>query len=116
MSDSGTNPVAPVGPVASTPAVQPVRGQRWVALPGERTPAAADRSVPAVATGGGLPASYAQFVVNHDTHDVVIRIRDAATDRVIEEYPSAQVEELAKYMKAYTESLARHRAAKLPQA
>jgi uncharacterized FlaG/YvyC family protein len=42
---------------------------------------------------------------------VVIRIRDASTDRVINEYPSKQVQELEKYMKNYAETLARHRAA-----
>lgn len=116
MSDSGTNPIAPVAPVANTPAVQPVRDQRSMALPGERTSAGTDRPAAAAVTGGSLPASYAQFVVNQDTHDVVIRIRDSATDRVIEEYPSAQVEELAKYMKAYADTLARHRGAKFSQA
>jgi hypothetical protein len=111
MSDSRNDSIAPVPPVSHAAPVQPVRNQRSAALPGNNTPAAPDRSVAAATTGGTLPAAYAQFVVNRDTHDVVIRIRDANTDRIIEEYPSPQVEELAKYMKAYVET-ARQRVAK----
>lgn len=113
MSDSHYDQIAPVPPVSNAAPVQPVRDQRSAALPGNNTQVPADRPAAAVTTGGMLPPAYAQFVVNQDTHDVVIRIRDANTDRIIEEYPSPQVEELAKYMKAYVDT-ARQRAAKPP--
>ena len=111
MPDSDNDPIAPVASVANAPSVQPVHAERPTAAPDQRTPAPSNRESAAVVTGGSLPAAYAQFIVNADTHDVVIRIRDVATDRVIEEYPSQQVEELSKYMRAYAETLARHRAA-----
>jgi FlaG protein len=109
MSDTKPQPIAPVEGVAKAPAVQPVRAERPAAIPVESHPATPDHETAAAATGGTLPASYAQFIVNQDTHDVIIRIRDSATDRVINEYPSEQVEELAKYMQTYAEALAKHR-------
>ena len=113
MSDSLSDPISPVGPVTNAAPIQPVRAHPAVTQPADHTTSAAyKQAAAAAATGGTLPAAYAQFVVNHDTHDVVIRIRDSATDRVIEEYPSPQVEEMAKYMKAYADTLARHRAAR----
>lgn len=55
--------------------------------------------------------AYSELVVNPDTHDVIVRIRDAVTDRVLNEYPSTEVEHLALYLKQYSETLARRRAA-----
>jgi hypothetical protein len=114
MSDSQNQPIGPVAKVANVPAVQPVRNER-PALLDQSKPASRGQSVAAVSTGGGLPGAYAQLVVNQDTNDVVIRVLDSATNRVISEFPSTQVEELAKYMKTYEETLARHRAAVRPQ-
>jgi hypothetical protein len=111
MSDSQGHSIAPVTGVVKAPAVQAVRGQRSEALTGERRPATREHAAAAATTGGNLPPAYAEYVVNQDTNDVVIRIRDASTDRVINEYPSKQVQELEKYMKNYAETLARHRAA-----
>ena len=110
MSDSLDHSVKPVAPVAGSQSVQPVR-------PEPPQPIIARSATPdrkpdvAASTSGSLPPAYSQFVVNQDTHDVVIRIRDAATDQVLAEYPSQQVEEIAAYMKTYAETLARHRAA-----
>jgi hypothetical protein len=65
----------------------------------------------AAATGGGLPAAYAQFVVNPDTNEVVMRIMDSATDAVLNEYPSKEVQAMSKHLRDYATTLARHRAA-----
>jgi uncharacterized FlaG/YvyC family protein len=40
---------------------------------------------------------------------VVVRIRDASTDEVIQEMPSREVQEMTKYLQNYAETLARHR-------
>jgi FlaG protein len=114
MSDSREYPVAPVAPVSNTPAIQPVRPEPPVQLPAERT-SATHKQAPAAAasTGGNLPKSYAQFAVDADTHEVVIRIHDAITDQVLVQYPSQQVEEIAAYMNNYAKTLARHHAAQL---
>jgi uncharacterized FlaG/YvyC family protein len=63
-----------------------------------------------VATGQLSPA-YAQLVINPDTHDVVIRVRDSATDEILREYPSKEVEHMAKYLKDYVDAATRRRAA-----
>ena|SRR5258708_5003594 len=116
MSDSKGQSIAPVAGVPKAPAVQPVRAERSAAIPAKPPTATPDHHAAAAVTGGSLPAAYAQFVVDQDTHDVIIRIRDAATNEVINEYPSQQVEDMAKYMKTYAETLARHRAANSPKA
>ncbi len=110
MSDSRDLHVRPVPPVGNAAPVQPVRAERVMGLYGDQSTAPHGHEVAAV-TGGTLPAAYAQFMVDQDTHDVVIRIHDAATDRVIVQYPSADIEAMAKSMKQYADTLARHRAA-----
>jgi len=110
MSDSSDLHITRVSPVGDAAPVQPVRGEGLVGTNGDRTPLPHAHDVAAV-TGGNLAAAYAQFVVNDDTHDVVIRIRESATDRVIAEYPSRQVEAIAVHMKQYADTLARRRAA-----
>ena len=114
MSDSRAHQVAPVPPISGARAVQPVSSGR-LAVPASSSDKLAAEADVAASTGGNLPAAYAQFVVNEDTHDVVIRIRDASTDRVISEYPSKQVEALAAYMRKYSDDLARARAARASQ-
>jgi uncharacterized FlaG/YvyC family protein len=63
------------------------------------------------ATGGNLRPAYAQFATIPDTHDVVIRIRDATTDEVISETPSREVQAVTKYLADYAAAMARHQAA-----
>jgi hypothetical protein len=103
---------------ATTPAVgtEPVRDY----LPGmTAVPANASRSSvhpetdePVAATAGHLRPAYAQFVVDPETHDVSLRIRDAATDEVIRQFPSAELEAMNKAMREYARALAlRHAAA-----
>jgi hypothetical protein len=110
MADSTDLNLRRVQPVGDAAPVQPVRNERLAGTNGGRTTAPHGHEVAAV-TGGNLSAAYAQFVVNQDTHDVVIRIREAETDRVIAEYPSRQVEEMAASMQKYADTLARRRAA-----
>jgi hypothetical protein len=110
MSEPQTPPVGPVPPVGGTPRVDPVRREAQPNVPSGGEGAAGKQNVAAI-TGGSLAGQYAQLVINPDTHDVVIRVRDAQTDRVLREYPSQEIEHLAMYMKQYAATLARRRAA-----
>jgi hypothetical protein len=72
----------------------------------------AESDEPVAATAGHLRAAYTQFVVDPDTHEVSVRIRDAATDEVIRQIPSAEVEAVNKALRDYAQALAlRHAAA-----
>jgi hypothetical protein len=111
MSDIEGISIQPVPPVSGPAPVQPVQHE-----PG-RTPTPDSGAKPparptdvAASVGGSLPSAYAQLVVNPDTRDVVIRIRDASTDEIIHEYPSSEVENMAKYLKQYVATLARRHA------
>jgi hypothetical protein len=67
---------------------------------------------PAAATGGGLRRAYTQYVVDPETHEVSVRIRDAATDAVIGQIPAAEVAAANKALREYAGTLAlRHAAA-----
>ena len=111
MPDSPTPPVGPVPPVGGSPAVGPVRPEAAPVVPQLPGNTAAPKPDVAAVTGGNLANQYAQLVINPDTHDVVIRVRDAKTDEVLSEYPSSEIEHLAMYLKQYAETLARRRAA-----
>jgi len=110
MSDSRDLSIQPTQPVGGASAVQPVRSEGSVGTSGSPQPEPDEHTV-AAATGGSLRAAYAQFVINPDTHDVVVRVRDSETDQVLSETPSPEVERVAKYLKDYANTLARHRAA-----
>jgi hypothetical protein len=110
MSDSNNLHVEPAPHVRGADPVQPVRSDRPVHTPGDHK-AGPDGNTVAASTGGNLRAAYAQFVINPDTQDVVVRIRDSATDEVLNEMPSKQVQAMSAYLKNYTETLARHKAA-----
>ena len=101
MSDRVDAPISPVRPVAAVRPVHPVRAIS------EAKPRADIGAV----TGGSLPAAYAQVVVNPDTHDVLIRVRHAATDQVLSEHSSSELEAVSASMKQYAAALARQRAA-----
>ena len=110
MSDG--HPIQPVSPVSGAGQVQPVRPPEHHRPSAEpRTP---DTDPPAATTGGHLRAAYAQFVVDPDTRDVVVRIRDAATDEVLSELPSKEIQAMTRNLKEYAETLARRRAAQPP--
>lgn len=98
------SPVGSVSPVtgpAATPAAHRVADPR---VPVHQ------RDVAAI-TDGTLPRAYAQLVVNPDTHDLVIRIRDADTHDVLSEYPSEAVEHMARDLLQYLNTLQRRRGA-----
>ena len=101
-------------PVVTSPApVKAVRPETPAVVTGtaERQPVRDPHTAAAATTGGSLRAAYAQYDVNPDTHDVVIRVRDAATDRVLSETPSKEIQAMSKYLNDYAATLSRHRAA-----
>ena len=108
-------PDAPLQPTGAVGPARPVHSDLPESAPstGSPTPRPApiNANTTAAVTGGALRAAYAQFVINPDTHDVVVRIRDAKTDALINEIPAPEVEELANFLRDYTDALAR-RAAK----
>jgi FlaG protein len=65
----------------------------------------------AAATAGQLRSAYAEFVVDSETHEVVVRIRDNATHEVLHEMPSPEVQALMRSLSDYAQLLARRRAA-----
>jgi hypothetical protein len=71
----------------------------------------AGQGAQAAVTSGQLSAAYAQLIVNPDTHDVVIRVRSSVTDEIIREYPTKEVEHMAKFLRDYVDTVARRRAA-----
>ena len=104
MSDTNVSPLGPVSPVAGAAAVE-----RVVRVADPRVPARQHDA--AAVTGGSLKATYAQLVLNPDTHDVVIRIRDADTHEIISEYPSEAIEHMAKDLMQYVDTVQRRRGA-----
>src|SRR5213593_3127865 len=99
-------------PVVTSPApVHAVRRETPTAVAVEYKPARDQHTVAAATTGGSLRAAYAQYDVNPETHDVVLRIRDATTDEVLSETPSKEVQAMSKYLNDYAATLSRHRAA-----
>jgi hypothetical protein len=103
--------IEPTPAVTSPAPVQPVQYEAYAAGVAERKQARDPHTAAAAVTGGGLRAAYAQYDVNPDTHDVVLRIRDATTDQVISETPSREVQAMSKYLNDYAATLSRHRAA-----
>jgi hypothetical protein len=103
--------IEPTPAVVSPAPVQAVQREGAAANPLERKPVRDPHSAAAATTGGGLRAAYAQYDVNPDTHDVVLRICDAATDQVLSETPSKEIQAIGKYLNDYAATLSRHRAA-----
>jgi len=103
--------IEPTPAVTSPAPVQPVQHEAQVASPAEHKPARDPHQAAVVTTGGTLRAAYAQYDVNPDTHDVVLRIRDATTDQVLSETPSKEVQAMSKYLNDYAATLSRRRAA-----
>lgn len=111
MLDNTSPAIQPVPPVGGARPVQPIQPQGPVVSAAQEHSGPSETTTAAAATGGGLRAAYSQFVVNPDTQDVIIRVRDSNTDEVLHEYPSPEVEAIARYLKTYQETLTRHRAA-----
>jgi hypothetical protein len=108
MSDIRIEPPTPVSGAAAVHAVRPP--DRSAGAPGNQRPAPALSTVVA-STGGGLRAAYTQFVVDPDTHDVVVRVRDTATDALIDETPSKEIQQMHKFLKDYAQTMARRKTA-----
>jgi hypothetical protein len=68
----------------------------------------------AAATGGTLPPTYSQFVVDPDTNDVLLRVRDGATNRILQEFPSAELRAMSRSLTQYADMLARRHATTPP--
>ena len=101
MSDSR---IEPTSPVAGVRAVRPIRRKL-----GPRP--AQPNSTPAATTGGSLRPAYSDVHVDPDTQEMVVRVRDAATDEVLSELPSKEIQAMNKHLKDYADAAARHRAA-----
>jgi hypothetical protein len=99
-------------PAVTRPApVKAIGRQTPAAVTAERKPARDPHTAAAATTGGNLRAAYAEYDLNPDTHDFVLRIRDATTDQVLSETPSKEVQAMSKYLNDYAATLSRHRAA-----
>jgi hypothetical protein len=64
----------------------------------------------AASTGGSLQPAYSQFIVDPDTHAVLLRVRDGTTNRILQEFPSAELQAMSRNLTEYADMLARRRA------
>jgi hypothetical protein len=111
MSDFRDLRVEPVSASPSAEQIQPAR-ERPTPEPRAQEPNDAPGEQDAVAAvGGHAHGAYAQYVVDPDTNDVVVRIRDLATDKVLSELPSLEVQAMSQSLREYAATLARRRLA-----
>src|SRR5919202_5409808 len=105
MSDRPDLRVQPTAATGATEPLQPSFSGRagGSAEPPPRPGRKAEKEQPAASTGGQLRPTYANFVVDPETHDVVVHIHDASTDELIAQIPSAEVAALNKALRAYAE-------------
>ena len=75
--------IEPTPAVTSPAPVRPVHQEAHAADHVEHRPARDAHTAAAATTGGTLRAAYAQYDVNPDTNDVVLRNRDATTDQYL---------------------------------
>jgi hypothetical protein len=117
MSDSQDFSITPVGAVGNAAPVQPVAADRPAvhAVTHDAAPTP-QRHEAAAATSGNLQPAVAQFIINPDTHDVVIRVKDPNSGQVLSEYPSQEVEAMEKYMRQYADTAARLRVSRNTEA
>ena len=108
MSDTQDLRIEPAAPTGAVEPGQPAVPARRTPDPQQRQPGG-DTHV-AAATGGQLRSAYAQFVVDTESHTVVVRIVDAITNRVLQELPSPEVQAVMRSLNDYAELLARRRA------
>jgi hypothetical protein len=109
MSDKPVSPVEAVAPVGAIAPTHPAQGVRVPHPSGAPVEPRHDPAV--VSTVAPLGASYAQFVVDPSSQDVVLKIRDAATDRVLTELPSPAIQAADKSLREYAKLLERRHAA-----
>lgn len=118
MSHSNELRIEPLRPSAApkpikvaypTPRIVPLVDAR-PAQPDSGEPDLADANHTAATTGGQLQPAYAQFVVDPDTHDVLLRVRDGTTNRILQEFPSAELQAMSRNLTEYADMLARRSA------
>ena len=91
---------------ADTPHPDTVRSEPTQAarpLPGAADSPAEVESAPSPKDAGkdaAFPQSYARFSINEKTHRISIKIVDAATDEILREIPSEEVERIAEDLQA----------------
>jgi FlaG protein len=103
-----------VDPTSAAAGTEPVRDfvpgapSRAFTAEGGRAQGRADQDEErAAATGGHLRPAYAQYVIDPETHEVSVRIRDAATDEVIRQIPAAEVTAANRALREYADALRR---------
>jgi len=116
MSDTPELRIAAIPP---TGAAEPVRHAHAAhvgaaAHPAQpaRAPVAQDVSA---STDGQLQNAYAQVVIDPHTHEVIVRIRDAETDRILTELASPEVQAVSRNLRDYAALLARRAAVQQAQ-
>jgi FlaG protein len=110
MTDYQEIRVEPTVPVRPAAPVRPINREHPAVVPPDATKTHHDAAKAAV-TDGNLRAAYAQFMVNPDTHDTVIRIHDATTGEVLSETPSPEIQQMKETLKKYADTLARYKTA-----
>jgi hypothetical protein len=103
--------IEPTAPAGAAEPIHPAVSQRRAPAELPEAPPRPDSPPVAAETGGHLRGAYAEYVVDPDTHDVVVRIRDASTDRVLHELPTPEVQALMRALNDYAKLAARRRAA-----
>src|SRR3954451_2082788 len=104
MPDAHDIRIEPVAAPRAAERVQHAVPARRLASPAEPKADAADLDLDvAASTSGHLPNAYAQYLVNPDTHEVIVRIRDASTDEILSELPSPEVQAISRHMKEYAD-------------
>jgi len=109
MSDKPVSPIEAVAPAGAIAPLQPAQGVRVPHPSG--TPVEPHHDPAVVSTVAPLGSAYAQFVVDPASQDIVIKIRDATTNRVLTELPSPAVQAVDKSLREYAKLLERRRAA-----
>jgi uncharacterized FlaG/YvyC family protein len=110
MSDTRDLRIEPTAPSQPADSVQAARLERAAQdVAAQKQPAKPVDSEPVAAVGGSMHSAYAQYVIDPDTHDIIVRIRDTATDAVLSELPSPEVQALSRHLHEYTQALARRR-------
>ncbi|MDQ3810273.1 MAG: flagellar protein FlaG [Chloroflexota bacterium] len=106
MSDIAVPATTPASPLERIAVAPDAHGSPGHDAPAARVQRREHAGVAAV-TDGLLRAAYAQYLVDPDTHDVVVRIREAGSDRVLNELPSAEVQAISRRLREYRELLER---------
>jgi hypothetical protein len=107
MPDRRTTRVQPAAPTAAVRQVRRLgaddpRGQSQRRRSNEPPPD--DRPAE---TGGRLSPSYAEVVVDAERGQVMIRVRDAASNSLLQEFDASELERVSRQLRSYSAILAR---------